>query len=81
MLTRFLELTMALKKGTRVKVSREKLMESTAVLANDPRWSPYLFETWGEVVELRGSAAQVVFGSVPTPPVWLPQELLLEGEA
>lgn len=81
MQTRFLELVMALKKGTRVQVSREKLMESTAVLANDPRWSPYIFETWGEVVELRGAAAQVMFGAVPTPPIWLPQELLIEQEA
>ncbi|MFN5855910.1 MAG: NAD(P)H-quinone oxidoreductase subunit O [Pseudanabaenaceae cyanobacterium] len=67
---------MALKKGVLVKAIREKLENSTEALANDTRWSSYIFETWGEVVESRGECVQVKFGAVPTPPIWLREDQL-----
>ncbi len=67
---------MAFKKGDMVRVVREKLEGSLEAQANDTRWSPYVFETQGEVLELRGDCALVKFGQVPTPPVWLQAEQL-----
>ncbi|MFN5861766.1 MAG: NAD(P)H-quinone oxidoreductase subunit O, partial [Pseudanabaena sp.] len=49
---------MALKKGTLVRAIREKLENSTEATANDTRWSSYIFETWGEVLEFRGDYVQ-----------------------
>ncbi len=69
---------MALKKGTLVRVIREKLENSLEAQANDPRWSSYLFEQNGEVVELRGEYAQVKFACVPTPPSWFRCDQLQE---
>jgi hypothetical protein len=62
---------MELKKGVMVTAIREKLDGSVEAQGNDPRWSSYIFETQGEVVELRGEYAQIKFGAVPTPPIWL----------
>jgi hypothetical protein len=61
---------MAVKKGDRVRVVREKFEGSVEALASDTRLPPYLFEGKGQVVELRGDYAQVKF-QVPTPNVWL----------
>ncbi|MDX1977512.1 MAG: NAD(P)H-quinone oxidoreductase subunit O [Pseudanabaenaceae cyanobacterium bins.68] len=69
---------MALKKGVMVKAVREKLEDSLEAKANDPRWSSYIFETKGEVIELRGDYVQVKFGQVPTPPIWFHQDQLQE---
>jgi hypothetical protein len=62
---------MEIKKGVMVKAVREKLDGSVEAQANDPRWSSYIFETKGEVLDVRGDYLQIKFGQVPTPPVWL----------
>ncbi len=69
---------MALKKGTLVRVLREQLENSLEAQANDTRWSSYIFEQNGEVVELRGDYAQVKFACVPTPPSWFRCDQLQE---
>jgi hypothetical protein len=72
---------MALKKGTLVRAIREKLDNSTEATANDTRWSSYLFETWGEVLEFRGDYVQIKFGKVSTPVIWLHKDQLEEQAA
>jgi Cyanobacterial and plant NDH-1 subunit O len=62
---------MAIKKGDFVHAIREKLENSLEAKASDNRFSPYLFETKGEIMELRGDYALVKFGQVPTPNIWL----------
>jgi hypothetical protein len=62
---------MEIKKGAMVKALREKLDNSVEAQANDTRWSSYIFETKGEVLDVRGDYVQIKFGQVPTPPVWL----------
>jgi hypothetical protein len=69
---------MAIKKGTKVRAIREKLINSLEAQANDPRFAGYIFDTDGEIVELRGDYCQVSFGQVPTPPIWLHKEQLQE---
>lgn len=60
-----------LKKGSLVRANREKLENSLEAKASDTRFPPYLFETKGEVVDMRGDYALVKFGQVPTPNIWL----------
>ncbi|CAD5979243.1 NAD(P)H-quinone oxidoreductase subunit O [Planktothrix tepida] len=62
---------MAIKKGDLVHAVREKLENSLEAKASDTRFSPYIFETKGEIMELRGDYALVKFGQVPTPNIWL----------
>ncbi|WP_449416991.1 NAD(P)H-quinone oxidoreductase subunit O [Phormidium nigroviride] len=62
---------MAFKKGSLVRAIKEKLENSLEAKASDTRFSSYLFETKGEVMELRGDYALVKFGHVPTPNIWL----------
>jgi hypothetical protein len=62
---------MAIKKGSIVRAVRSKLENSLEASASDSRFSSYLFETKGEVVDLRGDYAFVKFGHVPTPNIWL----------
>ncbi|MDX2096956.1 MAG: NAD(P)H-quinone oxidoreductase subunit O [Leptolyngbyaceae cyanobacterium bins.59] len=62
---------MAIKKGDIVKAVRAKLENSLEAQASDSRFPPYIFETKGEVVDIRNDYALVMFGSVPTPNVWL----------
>jgi len=62
---------MAIKKGSIVRAIREKLENSLEAKASDPRFSSYLFETKGEVMDVRGDYAFVKFGKVPTPNIWL----------
>jgi Cyanobacterial and plant NDH-1 subunit O len=62
---------MALKKGDLVRAVREKLENSVEAKASDTRFPPYIFQTKGEVVDLRGDYAFVKFGHVPTPNIWL----------
>jgi Cyanobacterial and plant NDH-1 subunit O len=69
---------MALKKGSMVTAIREKLDNSVEAQANDTRWSNYIFETNGEVLEFRGDYIQVKFAQVPTPPIWLHKDQLQE---
>ncbi len=61
---------MAFKKGELVRAMREKLENSLEAQASDRRFPSYLFETKGEVVDLRGEYALVKF-LVPTPNIWL----------
>ena len=72
---------MALKKGTLVRAIREKLENSPEATANDIRWSSYLIETWGEVLEFRGDYVQIKFGKVSTPVIWLHKDQLEEQAA
>lgn len=72
---------MALKKGSTVKVLRDKLEGSVEAQANDTRWSSYVFDTPGEVLEFRGDYVQVKFGAVTTPPTWFHIDQLQEQEA
>jgi hypothetical protein len=62
---------MAIKRGDMVRAVREKLENSLEAQASDTRFPSYLFETKGEVVDLKGDYALVVFGRVPTPNMWL----------
>ncbi|MBV9389877.1 MAG: NAD(P)H-quinone oxidoreductase subunit O [Chroococcidiopsidaceae cyanobacterium CP_BM_ER_R8_30] len=62
---------MAVKKGDLVRAIREKLENSLEAQASDPRFPSYLFETKGEVVDIKGEYALVMFGKVPTPNIWL----------
>ena len=67
---------MAVKKGDLVRAIREKLENSLESQASDSRLPSYLFETKGEVVDLRGDYALVKFGQVPTPNIWLRSDQL-----
>jgi hypothetical protein len=69
---------MAVKKGDMVRVIREKLENSLEAKASDSRLPPYLFNTKGEVVDLKGDYALVKFGQVATPNIWLNLEQLEE---
>jgi Cyanobacterial and plant NDH-1 subunit O len=60
-----------LKRGDLVRAVREKLEGSLEAQASDPRLPPYLFETRGEIVDIRNDYAQVKFGHMPAPNVWL----------
>ncbi|AFZ04395.1 NAD(P)H-quinone oxidoreductase subunit O [Calothrix sp. PCC 6303] len=67
---------MAVKKGEMVRVVREKLENSVEAQASDSRLPGYLFETQGEVLDIKGDYAFVKFGKVPTPNIWLRQDQL-----
>ncbi|MBD2139055.1 NAD(P)H-quinone oxidoreductase subunit O [Anabaena sp. FACHB-1237] len=69
---------MAIKKGVMVHAIREKLEASLEAKASDTRFPNYLFETPGEIVDLKGDYALVKFGQVPTPNIWLKLEQLTE---
>lgn len=60
-----------IKKGSLVRAVREKLANSLEAQASDSRFPPYLFDTQGEVVDIKGDYAFVKFGQVPTPNIWL----------
>ncbi|ALF52513.1 NAD(P)H-quinone oxidoreductase [Nostoc sp. MBR 210] len=62
---------MPVKKGDIVRAIREKLENSVEATASDTRFPAYLFETQGEVVDIKGDYAFVKFGQVPTPNIWL----------
>ena len=62
---------MAIKKGSIVRAVREKLENRLEAKASDQRFSSYIFETKGEVMDVRGDYAFVKFGKVPTPNIWL----------
>lgn len=59
-----------IKKGTLVRVLREKLDNSLEAKASDSRFPAYLLESKGEIVDLNDEYALVKF-YVPTPNVWL----------
>ncbi|MBD2360358.1 NAD(P)H-quinone oxidoreductase subunit O [Anabaena minutissima FACHB-250] len=62
---------MPVKKGNMVRAIREKLENSVEAKASDTRFPAYLFETKGEIVDIKGDYALVMFGQVPTPNIWL----------
>lgn len=62
---------MAVKKGSFVKVVKDKLEGSVEATASDTRFPSYLFTTKGQILELRDDYALVRFGHVPTPNIWL----------
>jgi len=62
---------MAIKRGTLVRAIREKLQGSLEAQASDPMIPNYVFDTAGEVVEIKGDYIQIKFGAVTTPPIWL----------
>jgi hypothetical protein len=59
-----------IKKGSLIRVVRSALEQSVEATASDRRFPPYLFETKGDVLEIRDEYALVRF-AVPTPNVWL----------
>ncbi len=67
-----------IKKGSLVRAIREKLEGSLESQASDSRFPPYLFETKGIVVDMKGDYAFVMFGQVPTPNIWLRADQLEE---
>ncbi len=69
---------MAVKKGNMVRAIREKLENSLEAKASDSRFPDYLFDSQGEVVDIKGDYALVKFGKVPTPNIWLKLEQLEE---
>jgi hypothetical protein len=62
---------MAAKKGSMVRVIRDQLENSLEAQASDRRLPNYLFNTPGEVLDVRGEYAFVKFGATPTPNIWL----------
>jgi hypothetical protein len=62
---------MSIKRGDMVRAIREQLENSLEAKASDSRFPNYIFETKGEVLEIKGDYALVVFGHVPTPNIWL----------
>jgi hypothetical protein len=58
-----------IKKGALVRAVREKLENSLEAKASDTRFPPYIFESKGEVVDLKEDYALVKF-YVPTPNIW-----------
>ena len=62
---------MAIKRGDMVHAVREQLENSLEAKASDSRFPSYIFETKGEVLDIKGDYALVVFGHVPTPNIWL----------
>lgn len=71
---------MAVKKGDVVRVVREKLENSLEAKASDTRFPSYIFETKGEVLDVRGDYLLVQFGHVPTPNMWLRADQLEKFE-
>lgn len=69
---------MPIKKGTMVRAIREQLENSTEATASDSRFPSYLFESQGEILDLKGDYALVKFGKVPTPNIWLRLDQLEE---
>ncbi|MBD1932475.1 MULTISPECIES: NAD(P)H-quinone oxidoreductase subunit O [Cyanophyceae] len=67
---------MAIKSGDLVRAVREKLENSLESQASDSRFPPYIFETKGEVVQVRGDYALIKFGQMPAPNVWLRMDQL-----
>ena len=59
-----------MKKGALVRAVREKLENSLEAKASDNRFPTYLFESKGEVLEIKDEYALVKF-YVPTPCIWL----------
>ncbi|MFH7025677.1 MAG: NAD(P)H-quinone oxidoreductase subunit O [Heteroscytonema crispum UTEX LB 1556] len=62
---------MPVKRGDIVRAVREKLENSLEAKASDTRFPAYLFDSKGEIVDIKGDYALVKFAKVPTPNMWL----------
>jgi hypothetical protein len=69
---------MPVKKGSFVRAIRATLENSLEAQASDQRLPSYLFESKGEVLDIRGDYLLVKWGTVPTPNVWLRSDQLEE---
>ncbi|MEM7554497.1 MAG: NAD(P)H-quinone oxidoreductase subunit O [Cyanobacteria bacterium P01_A01_bin.84] len=69
---------MAVKKGVMVRAVRDKLENSLEAKASDSRFPKYLFDSQGEILDVKGDYALVKFGQVPTPNIWLRLDQLEE---
>lgn len=58
-----------IKKGSLVRAVQEKLENSLEAKASDSRFPSYIFDSKGEIVELKEEYALVKF-YVPTPNIW-----------
>ena len=58
-----------IKKGSLVRVVSEEIQASVELTASDARLPPYIFETDGEVLDIRGDYAWVKF-AIPVPNIW-----------
>ena len=59
----------AIKKGSLVRVVQDKIQESVEVGASDSRLPSYIFETDGEVLDVKGDYAWVKF-ALPVANIW-----------
>ncbi|MFM7472140.1 MAG: NAD(P)H-quinone oxidoreductase subunit O [Nodosilinea sp. LVE1205-7] len=64
-------MAVALKRGDLVRALRDRLENSLEAKASDSRLPSYLFETRGEIMDIREDYALVKFGYVPTSNIWL----------
>ena len=63
-------MTATIKKGALVRAIKDQLADSLESKASDRRFPAYLFESKGEVLDVKEDYALVRF-YVPTPSVWL----------
>lgn len=68
-----------IKKGSLVKVVREKFEGSLEAKASDVRLPAYLFDSKGEILDTNDDYALVQF-YVPTPNIWLRLDQLEEAK-
>ncbi|MGF1591326.1 MAG: NAD(P)H-quinone oxidoreductase subunit O [Pleurocapsa sp.] len=68
-----------IKKGSLIRVVKEKIEGSLEAKASDVRLPSYLFDSKGEILELDDAYALVQF-YVPTPNVWLRLDHLEEAK-
>jgi Cyanobacterial and plant NDH-1 subunit O len=68
-----------IKKGSLVKVVKEKLEGSIEAKASDIRLPSYLFDSKGQILDLNDDYALVQF-YVPTPNIWLRLDQLEEAK-
>ena len=65
-----------LKKGSLVRAVADQLQNSLESQASDPRFSAYIFETNGEILDIKGDYALVRF-MAPTPNIWFKLDHLM----
>ena len=68
-----------IKKGSLVRVIKEKLEGSLEAKASDARFPDYLFNSKGEILDVNDDYALIQF-YVPTPSVWLRLDQLEEAK-
>lgn len=68
-----------MKKGSLVRVVKEKIEGSLEAKASDTRFPSYLFDSKGQILDLNDEYALIQF-YVPTPNVWLRLDQLEEAK-